>query len=84
MTERNVDARKHAENKHPKSSFEECFPDLAEKVEEEDEEEEEEVFVATKKYKCIFNGTEMVNDAYKTQMIFADSVLEVKSERSLG
>ena len=66
MTDRNVDAKKHAENKHTKSTFEECFPDLAEKVEEEDEEEEEEVFVATKKFKCIFNGTEMVDDAYKT------------------
>ena len=30
VTEKNVDAHKHAENKHPKKTWEECFPSLCE------------------------------------------------------
>ena len=77
VTLRNVEQKKHAENKHPKSTFEECFPTLVEKEEEDEEDDapvDDELPVSKNGWKCIFNGSVMYSDGYTIEPVFEGSV----------
>ena len=80
VTEKNIDARRHAENKHPKSTYEQCFPTLVEEDEvEDDEPADDELPESTKKWKCIFNGNPMFSDGYRMEQLYEGTVMEVKA-----
>lgn len=55
-----VDARKHVEGKHPKKTYEECFPE----EEEDDEDADDELPESKKGWKCAFTGDVMFSDGY--------------------
>ena len=81
-----VEQNQHANGKHPKATFAECFPDLVDAEEEEEgedveEEAEEETFEATKLWKCVFNQNSMVSDGYRNEVTFDGAVLEVKAPK---
>lgn len=57
VTIRNVEQHNHVASKHPKQTFEQCFPSLVEKEEEPEEEEPDDPLPESKKaWKCIFTG----------------------------
>ena len=78
VTEKNVDARKHAESKHPKKTFEECFPSLGEQPEEE-EQADDELPESKKGWACAFTNNVMFSDGYTMAPIFEGMVMEVKA-----
>ena len=80
VTKKNVDAHKHHENKHPKKTFAECFPDLVEKEEDDDEEDADDELPENKKvWKCAFTGNVMFSDGYTMEPIYEGQVMEVKA-----
>ena len=80
VTQRNVEQYKHAEMKHPKHTFAECFPSLVEaEEEEEDGPKDDELPVSKNGWKCIFNRNVMFSDGYRMEPIFEGGVMEVKA-----
>ena len=79
MTIKNIDARKHADGKHPKKTFEECFPSLCEQDEEEEGDVDDELPENKSVMKCAFNGNVMFSDGYTQSTIFEGMVMEVKA-----
>lgn len=85
VTERNVDAHKHADSKHPKKTFDECFPSLGAQPEEEEEEPDDELPESKKGWACAFTNNVMFSDGYTMAPIFEGMVMEVKaSEITIG
>ena len=79
VTQKNVDAHKHAEGKHPKKTWEECFPDLCEQEEEDEGDVDDELPVNKKVWKCAFTGNVMFSDGYTMEPIYEGQVMEVKA-----
>ena len=66
VTIKNVDAHKHHEGKHPKKTWEECFPSLCEIIDNEELDEVDDELPENKKVsKCAFTGNVMFSDGYK-------------------
>lgn len=82
VTQRNVEQQKHAENKHPKSTYAQCFPSLVEQEEEEEDDTpaDDELPESKNGWKCIFNGNVMFSDGYQMEPIFEGTVMEVKAK----
>lgn len=80
VTTKNADARKHAEGKHPKKTFEELFPSLCEQSEEEEEgPADDEIPESKDGWKCAFTGNVMFSDGYTMAPVYEGMVMEVKA-----
>lgn len=80
VTVKNVDAHKHAESKHPKATFDECFPSLGEQAEESDDGPVDDDLPESKEgWKCALTGSVMFSDGYKMAPAFGGAVMEVKA-----
>ena len=75
-----MDARKHADSKHPKKTFEELFPSLCEQDDEDEEAEDDELPESKQGWKCAFSGNVMFSDGYTMAPTYEGMVMEVKAQ----
>ena len=82
-----IESHQHVDSKHPKATYEECFPEEEEETTNayeapEEEAVPEETYVANNKWVCVFTGDTVCNDGYRQAKSHKFTVLSVNVPKS--